>query len=72
MCCGVNGIVKVAQDRKGSIDNISTNHGELFAKFQTNFCAGPLDAVLKALGVERYTKTVTEILDHDHCNRAST
>ncbi len=27
-------------------------HADLFAKFQTSFCADPVDAVVKALGVD--------------------
>jgi ATP-dependent Lon protease len=35
-----------------SVKNIPTIPGELFAKFQTGFCADPADAVFKALGVQ--------------------
>lgn len=35
-----------------SVRDIQTIPGELFAKFQTSFYAGPVDAVFKALGVE--------------------
>ena len=35
-----------------SVGDIATIPGELFAKFQTSFYADPIDAVIKALGVE--------------------
>lgn len=35
-----------------SVGDIQTVPGELFAKFQTSFYSGPVDAVFKALGVE--------------------
>lgn len=35
-----------------SVTDIQTVPGELFAKFQTNFYADPIDAVFKAMGVE--------------------
>lgn len=35
-----------------SVTDIPTIPGELFAKFQTSFYSGPVDAVFKALGVE--------------------
>ncbi len=36
----------------GSVGDIPSIPGELFAKFQTSFYADPTDAVFKALGVE--------------------
>jgi predicted ATP-dependent Lon-type protease len=36
----------------GSGGDIPSIPGELFAKFQTSFYADPVDAVVKALGVE--------------------
>ena len=36
----------------GSVGDIPSIPGELFAKFQTSFYADPSDAVFKALGVE--------------------
>ena len=36
----------------GSVGDIPTVPGELFAKFQTGFYSDPVDAVFKALGVE--------------------
>jgi len=36
----------------GSVKDIPTIPGELFAKFQTSFYSDPTDAVFKALGVE--------------------
>ena len=36
----------------GSVKDIPTIPGELFAKFQTGFYADPVDAVFKALGVQ--------------------
>jgi ATP-dependent Lon protease len=36
----------------GSVKDIPTIPGELFAKFQTGFYADPIDAVFKALGVQ--------------------
>jgi ATP-dependent Lon protease len=35
-----------------SVTDIPTIPGELFAKFQTSFYSDPIDAVIKALGVE--------------------
>ncbi len=36
----------------GSVGDIASIPGELFAKFQTSFYANPTDAVFKALGVD--------------------
>ena len=36
----------------GSVNDIASVPGELFAKFQTSFYADPTDAAFKALGAE--------------------
>ncbi len=36
----------------GSVSDIPTIPGELFAKFQTSFYADPVDAVFKGMGVQ--------------------